>query len=125
NLNSTGISTAGALTFTGTSDTLSNAITMQSDSSIGGVGSGTLSGVVSGSFNLTKVGAGTLTLSNGSNSYTGSTTINVGTLKLGSATAIPSSSTLSIASGATFDINGFSYTMAALSGAGNTAMGAG
>ena len=48
----------------------------------------TLSGVISGSGNLTKAGSGTLTLS-GTNSYSGDTTISAGTLTV--------SGTLSIA----------------------------
>ncbi|MFY7879967.1 MAG: beta strand repeat-containing protein, partial [Lacibacter sp.] len=54
---------------------------MASSSSMGGSGSLTVSGVVSGStFNLTKVGAGTLILS-GTNTYTGSTTVSAGILR--------------------------------------------
>ena len=52
-LNSTGISNGGALTFSGAGDTVSNAITLNTDT-IGGTGSGTLGGV-SGAHVLTKL----------------------------------------------------------------------
>ncbi|MCB9339382.1 MAG: autotransporter-associated beta strand repeat-containing protein [Lewinellaceae bacterium] len=72
----------------------------------------TVSGVISGSFALTKDGAGTIVLG-GANSYTGATTVNAGTLKLGAngtATNTPLGTTAAgttIAAGAMFDLNGF------------------
>ncbi len=86
----------------------------------------TFSGVISGSGGLTKNGSGTFTLS-GANTYNGATTINAGTLKLGVATGIPSSSALSVsvASGATFNLNNFDATIGSLAGAGGVTLGSG
>jgi fibronectin-binding autotransporter adhesin len=89
-INGTGISSGGALiNSSGTAASLSGAVTLGSNASIGGTGSTTLSGVVSGAFALTKVGSGTLVLSNSGNSHS-STTLNAGTLSLGNATALGS-----------------------------------
>ena len=80
---------------------LSGNITLAADSSIGGSNNVTLSGVISGAYNLTKVGSSTYTLS-GTNTYSGDTTISAGTIKLtGSVNALTD---LSIASGATLDL---------------------
>jgi autotransporter-associated beta strand protein len=77
-----------------------------------------LSGVISGAFAVTKSGSGTLTLS-GANTYTGATTVSAGTLQLGTASErISNSSALTVASGATFDLAGFSETVGSLAGAG-------
>jgi autotransporter-associated beta strand protein len=87
-LNGTGISSGGSLVnSSATAASLSGAITLGSNASVGGNNATTLSGVVSGAFTLTKVGTGTLTLSNGSNTHA-STTLNAGTLSLGSVTAL-------------------------------------
>ncbi|MGO8897425.1 MAG: autotransporter-associated beta strand repeat-containing protein, partial [Isosphaeraceae bacterium] len=78
----------------------------------------TLGGVIGGSFNLTQGDGGTtgtLVLED-ANSYTGTTTISAGTLQLGIANAIPSTS--DVTDNATFDLNGYSDTIGALSGTG-------
>ena len=84
----------------------------------------TLSGVLSDdagvSGALTKTGIGTLTLS-GSNTYSGNTTISAGALRLGASNVIADGAgkgNVSVASGATFDLSGFSETINGLSGAG-------
>jgi autotransporter-associated beta strand protein len=84
----------------------------------------TLSGILSDdtgvSGKLTKTGAGTLWLS-GSNTYSGDTTISAGTLRLGASNVIADGvgkGNVSVASGATFDLSGFSETINGLSGAG-------
>ncbi|GAA2838004.1 autotransporter-associated beta strand protein [Aminobacter aminovorans] len=82
------------------------------------------SGVINGSGGLTKQGSGTFTLS-GSNTYTGATKIDAGTLKAGAANTIASASAVSVASGATFDLDGHSQTIASLAGAGDVKLGAG
>ena len=84
----------------------------------------TYSGVISGTGTLTKQGAGTFTLS-GDNTYTGATTVSAGTLQLGTASErISNSSALSVASGATFDLAGFSETVGSLAGAGTVSSSA-
>jgi autotransporter-associated beta strand protein len=83
----------------------------------------TFSGVIQGGLNLTKVGSGTLTLAAAS-TYTGTTTVSAGTLAQGIANAYPPSPCI-VAAGATFDLNGFNDTIAALSGAGNVNLGNG
>lgn len=67
----------------------------------------TLSGVISGAGTLIQEGAGTLSLTT-NNTYTGNTTVNAGTLSLGngaSSSSLNDYSTLSVASGATLDLN--------------------
>ena len=70
---------------------------------------------------VTKLGSNTLTLS-GANTYTGATTINAGTLQAGVAGALPSTTavTLANASGAVLSLNGYSQTIASLSGGGGS-----
>ena len=101
-ISGTGISSTGAITNSNaTAATISGNITLAADSSIGGSNNVTLSGVISGAYNLTKVGSSTYTLS-GTNTYSGNTTISAGTIKLtGSVNALTD---LSIASGATLDL---------------------
>lgn len=82
-LNGSGISSGGALiNSSGTASTWAGAVSLNSNSSIGGSGNLTLSGVVSGANTLTKVGAGTLTLSNTGNTYSGGTIILAGTVSV-------------------------------------------
>lgn len=82
-LNGTGPAGAGALTAGASTDTLTNNIGLNTDSAIGGNSNMILSGIISGSGNLTKAGTGTLTLS-GANSYTGKTSVTAGTLSFNS-----------------------------------------
>ncbi|MEN3931765.1 autotransporter outer membrane beta-barrel domain-containing protein [Microvirga sp. W0021] len=71
-----------------------------------------LSATVSGSGNLEiAAGSATVSLTNIANSYTGTTTVTSGTLQLGSNNALGATSGLSIASGATADVNGYSQTV--------------
>jgi fibronectin-binding autotransporter adhesin len=68
--------------------------------------------VISGGGTLTKNGAGTLTLTAADN-YSGPTNVLAGTLALGAGGSINSSATISLASGATFDVTaqGSSYAL--------------
>jgi autotransporter-associated beta strand protein len=80
----------------------------------------TFSGVISGSGSLNKTGYGTLTLQ-GQNTYAGSTSINYGAIKIGTDNVLPGGAgkgNVSIASGATLDLGGFSQTINGLSGSG-------
>ena len=67
----------------------------------------TVSEAIGGTGGLIKVGAGTLVLAD-NNTYTGTTLVNAGTLQLGEGSAIPSGGNVTVASGASFDIQGFS-----------------
>jgi autotransporter-associated beta strand protein len=60
----------------------------------------TVGGVISGDYGVSKAGPGTLVLT-GANTYTGVTTVSAGTLVLDGPNALPASSALSVASGAT------------------------
>ncbi|MEI6073075.1 MAG: autotransporter-associated beta strand repeat-containing protein [Verrucomicrobiae bacterium] len=65
----------------------------------------TYSGILSGNGSLTKNGIGITTLS-GANTYSGGTTVTAGTLQLGNASALGASAgAVSVASGATLDVN--------------------
>ncbi|MFA5262762.1 MAG: autotransporter-associated beta strand repeat-containing protein [Opitutaceae bacterium] len=108
--------TIGSLSGSGGSFTLgAGALTTGGDNS-----STTYSGVISGTGgSLTKTGTGTFTLS-GANTYSGTTTINQGTLKLGASNVLSDSTAVSIVSGATFDVNNQTETIARLSSTGGT-----
>lgn len=75
----------------------------------------TFSGNITGTIAITKVGTGTLTLAavgSTKNNYTAATVINGGTLALGAGSAINSTSSITVASGATFDVSAVSgYTL--------------
>jgi autotransporter-associated beta strand protein len=75
------------------------------------LGSVTVGPVASGG--LTKSGNGVLTLS-GANTYGGATTVSNGTLRLGAASALPTNSAITVANGATLDLNGYTVTNSAL-----------
>ena len=100
--------------------TIASAVTLNSNTSVN-VATGnslTLSGAVGGTGSLTATGAGVVVLS-GANTYSGGTTVSAGTVQLaGSGTLGNVSNALSIASGATLDMNGASATVGSLSGAG-------
>ncbi|HEY0331867.1 MAG TPA: autotransporter domain-containing protein [Rhodopseudomonas sp.] len=87
----------------------------------------TLQGVIgngASAGSLVKSGAGTLLLS-AANTYTGATTVNGGTLRAGALNAIPSGTAMTVASGATFDLNGFARVLGSLAGAGTVSNGGG
>jgi autotransporter-associated beta strand protein len=84
----------------------------------------TFSGVIrQGSF--TKAGTGTLTLSGLNTYFLGTTVINAGTLQLGVANALPENTDVTVAAGATLDLNDNNVTIGSLTGAGDVALGSG
>jgi autotransporter-associated beta strand protein len=77
-----------------------------------------ISGAISGAGNLTKTGDGVLQLS-GANANTGNLIIQDGTVKLGASNVLTDSTSINVGNntsvaGATFDLNGFSDTVAAV-----------
>lgn len=76
----TGVSSSGAIYNVSGTNTLSGAVTLTAATAFGvNAGGLTVSGVVGGSFGLTKSGSEILTLS-GANTYTGATSVSAGTL---------------------------------------------
>ncbi len=141
----TGVGGTGALRNLGNANTWSGAITIGSGNAtvasdggtltLGAVGGATRTLTVTGvgdtdirgaiattSGTLVKTGTGTLTLS-AANTYTGVTTISAGTVKLGITDAIGSGSAVTVASGATLDLDGFDDTVGSLAGAGTVTNG--
>ena len=105
---------------------LSGNITLGADSTFMATNAGdvlTLSGIISGAYNITKTGLGTVVLS-GNNSYSGTTTISAGTLAISGTGSIASSS--GVINNATLDITNATtgVTITALTGSGNTTLGA-
>jgi fibronectin-binding autotransporter adhesin len=90
---------------------IDNAIALAGNATVSNSANATLSGVISGGFNLAKSGASALTLS-GSNTYSGTTMLSAGTLSiagdsnLGSgAVSLAAGTTLAITGSATIDNN--------------------
>ena len=141
-LRGTGFNNLGALRNLGGNNEWSGAVALGSGgaSANSDAGTLTLSGGVSGnarpltvdgggdtvisapiattSGSLTKEGTGILTLS-AVNTYTGATIVNAGTLRVGVTDSVGASSALTVAVGATFDLNGYSDTVGSLAGAGD------
>ncbi len=112
-INGTGIASGGALINSSTTNpaSLSGVVTLGSASSIGAAGNVTLSGGLTGNFNLTKLGTGTLTLTTAATragSGTITTTINSGVLRIENANAYSTgtSALAIINSGATLELAG-------------------
>jgi len=84
---------------------------------------GTFARQLTGSGRLIKSGTGVLTISRFDNSFTGGVVVNAGTLKVGTGGALPSSSSVTVISGATLDLNGNSIMLSYLSGAGAVQLG--
>ncbi len=86
--------------------------------------SATFNNPLSGTAGLNLNGPGTVVLA-GANTYSGATTISSGTLRLGANSVIPDASAVVVASGAVFDLNNYSDTVGAISGAGTVRTGSG
>ncbi|NOY42115.1 MAG: hypothetical protein GXP26_09795, partial [Planctomycetes bacterium] len=87
-------------------------------------GSGTFSGVISGSGGFAKIGTGIQTLS-GNNTYTNETLVFEGTLRTSGTGRLSDLTDVEVFSGATFDLNDFGETIDTLAGAGNVTLGTG
>ena len=61
----------------------------------------------------------------GANTYSGGTFVNAGVLQAGGVDALPTTGSVSVASGATFDLNSYNQQIGSLVGAGNTTLGSG
>lgn len=88
----------------------------------------TLSGVISGVGPFEFGGDGVMILTNPANNWTGGLTFNTGfsgTLRLGASNVIPSNAQVTLNSSYTLDLNGFSNTIASLTGPGTLALGTG
>ena len=104
-LGSGNVRLAAGTTLTVTDATnVDNAIVLEGNATVSTSANATLSGVISGGFNLTKTGASTLTLS-GSNTYTGTTTVGAGALSLASDANLGGGA-LTLASGASLLLTG-------------------
>ena len=79
-------------------------------------------GAIGGTGGLTQGLSGTLLVSVAS-TYTGATTVNAGTLRIGVANGVGAGSALTVAGGATFDLNGRPDTVGSLAGAGTVTSG--
>ena len=79
-------------------------------------------GIISGTGSLVKTGTGTFTLG-GANSYTGATSVAAGTLQAGVANALPSTTAVTVANGATFALANQAQTIGSLAGAGAVTLG--
>ena len=80
--------------------------------------SGSVSANLSGANGLAKTTTGSVIVS-GADTFTGPTAISAGTLQLGADNALSSASAVTVAAGATFDLNGFSQSLASLTGSGS------
>ena len=79
---------------------------------------------IAGTAGLLFGGSGTLNLS-GANTYTGATVLDSGTLQVGSATALPATTAVTVNSGATLDTNNQTNQIASLAGAGTVLLESG
>ncbi|NBT25489.1 MAG: hypothetical protein EBT09_02790, partial [Actinobacteria bacterium] len=123
-INGTGVSSSGALYFSA-GGTVTGTVALGSASTIqvASTYTGTIQGVISGSTTLSKSGAGILLLS-GANTHSGATNVDAGTLKLGAAGVLSDSTAVTVASGATFDLNSNAETIGSIAGAGSITLSA-
>jgi autotransporter-associated beta strand protein len=107
----------GDVTLTGGEIDLASPATVQVDAATARIDS-----ILGGSAGLNKTGNGILTLG-GVNTNSGLHTISAGTLRLGAAGVIADGAGVTVASGATFDLNNNNETIGALNGAGGIMLG--
>ncbi|HEX4327935.1 MAG TPA: autotransporter-associated beta strand repeat-containing protein, partial [Burkholderiales bacterium] len=106
------ITLTGNIALTGTLPAVPNNVTILGATGFTGTGA------------LNKDGAAQLTVTNTGNSYTGATNVNAGTLQAGSMFfAFGSNSAVTVAAGATLDLNNFAESIGSLSGAGSVTLG--
>ena len=85
-------------------------------------GTSSFGGSITGAGSLATIGVGLLTLG-ASNGYSGGTTVTAGTLQLGAVGAYPTATPLTVAAGATFNLNGFACTISGIGGSGAVTLG--
>ncbi|MBU3825671.1 MAG: autotransporter domain-containing protein [Candidatus Oceanisphaera merdipullorum] len=118
-----GLTLSGGTLLTSADFTSARNIIITSNSAINNGGhNDAFSGVISGNGGVTFAGFGTTTLS-GSNTYTGATIVSAGALKADAANTFASSSAMTVASGATLNLNDLNQQVGSLAGAGNVALG--
>jgi autotransporter-associated beta strand protein len=124
-LNDSGVGSGGALiNSSATAASWSGNISLASNTTIGGTGNITLSGLVTenvGPFALIKVGTNKLTLTGATNSWSGGTFVQAGILTIGNAGALPNATTVTLGNGTTsasLDLAGSNITVAGLATAG-------
>ncbi|MFC5453241.1 autotransporter-associated beta strand repeat-containing protein [Prosthecobacter fluviatilis] len=83
----------------------------------------TIANTLSGLGTFTQAGTGTTTFT-GTKNYSGATFVNAGTLQAGADNAFSTASAITVASGATLGVNGFTNTVIGLTGAGTVQNGA-
>jgi fibronectin-binding autotransporter adhesin len=96
-------------------------VALASTSSVGGTGDISIATAIGGAGGLTKIGTDTLTLS-AANTYSGNTNVNAGTLNVDSAGSIASAN-VTVASGATLNVNGQVASTATVNANGSTNFG--
>jgi fibronectin-binding autotransporter adhesin len=114
----------GTLNYLGGTTSTDRGFTLSTGGGIGvndGTAALTVSGTAVGTGPFTKTGPGTLILS-GTNTYTGGTVVSAGTMQAGSAQAFGTGA-MTVASGASLNLNNFATTLAGLNGGGNVALG--
>jgi len=82
----------------------------------------TFNGVISATGGIAQIGAGTLTLT-GANTYSGTTAVNAGTLRAGAVNVWGNNSAVTVAAGATLDLNDYAQAIGSLAGAGDVLLG--
>jgi len=78
----------------------------------------TINSQIASSGGFYKTGDGTLVVGSTANAWSGPTVVRAGTLTLGTSNVLPSGTDLNVESGATFNLNSYTQTIDALSGAG-------